>query len=243
MVVEFVGMPGSGKSTIAHAVAELLRAGGHEVSEPTWTIDRLPSGSDRRLSKLRVAATEGLSRPGRSLAGAGAVLATSQSNPVGYPSGIVNWVYLAGLYRNAARHPGITLFDQGVLQAIWSVVYGSESRRGLAVESWVALAGERLPADSLAVFVEADDETIRSRLARRTVSRSRLGAAMARSEEEAERALARGRDALDYVERVAGQLEQAGRLRIRRVDSGSGNRETQAQAVMSHLRTCQSTTL
>jgi hypothetical protein len=217
-------------------VAGLLNAGGHEVSEPTWTIDRLPSGSDRRLSKLRIAATEGLSRPGRSLAGAGAVLATSQSNPAGYPLGIVNWLYLAGLYRNAARRPGITLFDQGVLQAIWSVVYGSESRRGLAIESWVALAGERLTTDSLAVFVEADDATVRSRLARRTESKSRLGASMARSEDEAERALARGRDALDYVERVAGQLEQAGRLRITRVDSGSGNRETQARVVMSQLR-------
>jgi energy-coupling factor transporter ATP-binding protein EcfA2 len=243
MVVEFVGMPGSGKSTIAHAAAGLLRADGHEVSEPTWTIDRLPSANDRRLSKLRVAAIEGLSRPGSTLAGAGAVLATSQSNPAGYPSGIVNWTYLAGLYRNAARHPGITLFDQGVLQAIWSVVYGSESRRGLAVESWVTLARERLTAESLAVFVEADDATIRSRLARRSESRSRLGASMARSEAEAERAIARGRDALDYVERVASQLEQAGRLRITRLDSGTGNRETQARAVVSQMRPCPNTVL
>ena len=149
--------------------------------------------------------------------------------------GVVNWVYLAGLYRNAVRHPGTTLFDQGALQAIWSVVYGSESRRGLAVESWVALAGELLTADSLAVFVETDDATVRSRLARRTESKSRLGASMARSIDEAERALARGRDALDYVERVASRLEQAGRLRVARVDSGSGDRETQARAVMSQM--------
>lgn len=37
--VEFVGLPGSGKSYFSHKVAEVLRAGGYKIEEPSWVLD------------------------------------------------------------------------------------------------------------------------------------------------------------------------------------------------------------
>ena len=51
-VVEFVGIPGAGKSTLSHAVAEELRRRGQHVTEPTRDLTHR-SGTQRRiLSKL-----------------------------------------------------------------------------------------------------------------------------------------------------------------------------------------------
>lgn len=234
-IVEFFGMPGSGKSTIAHEIAGILRERGVEVSEPTRTTDRLASDGGRRLDKFRLAASEGLAQRGRALRGVRTVLASSQSRPHGYPLSLVNWFYLAGLYRQAAQRPGVTLLDQGLLQAVWSIEFGSRSPRGQSAESWAELAGELLPPGAVAVYVNVDDEILRGRLAGRTSGMSRLDAAMASSGEEFERALARGRDALDFVEQVAMHLEQAGRIRAIRADSGSGDPVSLARVLVSEL--------
>ena len=37
--VEFVGLPGSGKSYFSHKVAEMLRAEGYNIEEPSWVLD------------------------------------------------------------------------------------------------------------------------------------------------------------------------------------------------------------
>ena len=37
--IEFYGLPGSGKSTLSHIVAERLRSEGYAVEEPSYDID------------------------------------------------------------------------------------------------------------------------------------------------------------------------------------------------------------
>jgi len=229
-------MPGSGKSVIAHAVAEIFRRRGLEASEPSRTTDRLPSGIHRRLAKSGVAVREGLAQRGEALNGLRTILGSSQSGPAGYPLSVLNWFYLAGLYRAASQHSGITLLDQGLMQAVWSVEFGSDDPRGQPASDWADLAGQILLPLSVVVFVDVDDTTLTSRLARRPDGMSRLDAAMASSNDEFERALARGRDALDYVDKVAGQLTRDGRIRSVRVDSGSADPEALARAVVSELR-------
>jgi len=228
-------MPGSGKSTIAHAVAGVLRSAGHQVSEPTWTTDRLPSATGRRLNKVRVAVAEGVERRTDARGGLSAILGSSQSGPAAYALGIINWFYLAGLCRLARRYPGVTLLDQGVLQAVWSVEFGSRSPRGQPAEMWAELVGEVLPVGTVAVFVDADDLTLRDRLSRRERGMSRLDAAFASSEDEFERCLARGRDALDYVNRITSHLVEDGRIDSFRLDSGAGAPASLAGALAKGL--------
>ena len=52
-----VGLPGAGKSTLSHAVAGALRAGGEIVTEPTYRITR---GRDGRLPLLPAASESAL---------------------------------------------------------------------------------------------------------------------------------------------------------------------------------------
>ena len=50
--LEFYGLPGSGKSTLSHLLAEELRKQGKKVIEPTYESDHLYSSSKRRLVKI-----------------------------------------------------------------------------------------------------------------------------------------------------------------------------------------------
>lgn len=234
--IEFVGMPGSGKSTISHAVAGLLRDRGNEVLEPTRIVDRLPSGRARRTRKLKLAVAECVRCPGRTIESAGAILRTSQASPAGHSLSILNWVYLAGLYRQAARQPGISLFDQGILQAIWSVAAGQRSLPEQASDSWADRAAAVLVPDAVAVFVDAADPVLRSRLAGRTDGMSRLDSAIVRSESAAAEAFRSGRIALTMVAEVARRLEHEGLLRVIRLDSGTRGIPSLAGEIAASLK-------
>lgn len=229
-------MPGSGKSTISHAVAGLLRDRDDEVREPTRIVDRLPSRRARRTRKFQLAAAECVRRPGRTIEGAGAILRTSQASPAGYSLSILNWVYLAGLYRQAARQPGISLFDQGILQAIWSVAARGGSVSEQASGSWVDRAAAVLGPGAVAIFVDADDPVLRSRLAGRIDGMSRLDSAIGRSESAAEEAFRSGRTALAMVAEVTRRLEHEGLLRVIRLDSGTRGIPSLAGEIAASLK-------
>ncbi len=151
------------------------------------------------------------------------MLRTSQASPAEHSLSILNWVYLAGLYRQAARQPEISLFDQGILQAIWSVAAGQGSLPEQASDSWADRAAAVLAPDAVAVFVDAADSVLRSRLAGRTDGMSRLDSAIGRSESAAAEAFRNGRAALDIVARVASRLESDGLLRVVSVDTGTSD--------------------
>lgn len=50
--IEFYGLPGCGKSTVSHCVAEKLRAEGYKVFEPSYKIDHELNPIVRRITKL-----------------------------------------------------------------------------------------------------------------------------------------------------------------------------------------------
>lgn len=52
IVLEFYGLPGSGKSTISHLVAQELRKQGRKVIEPTYDVDHKYSVGKRKAIKL-----------------------------------------------------------------------------------------------------------------------------------------------------------------------------------------------
>lgn len=64
--IEFYGMPGSGKSTISHQVADRLRAEGVSVSEPTYDVDHRYRSIRRRIHKLSSLVKYALENPANS---------------------------------------------------------------------------------------------------------------------------------------------------------------------------------
>ena len=63
VILEFFGMPGSGKSTVSHLLAERLRGNGYTVIEPSWLIDNKKSKVKRLCKKMLLAIIYELCNP------------------------------------------------------------------------------------------------------------------------------------------------------------------------------------
>ena len=53
--VEFLGLPGSGKSYYSHKVAEKLRGEGYKIAEPSWELDHTCGKYSRAIKKMMMA--------------------------------------------------------------------------------------------------------------------------------------------------------------------------------------------
>lgn len=53
--VEFLGLPGSGKSYYSHKVAEKLRGDGYKIAEPSWELDHTCGKYSRAFKKMCMA--------------------------------------------------------------------------------------------------------------------------------------------------------------------------------------------
>lgn len=160
-IVEFVGLPGVGKSTVSRLSAAVLDKNHPRVWEPTRRVDDR-SGPHRVLSKGRHAAEHALRRPRTALSMTRNLLKTDQASTTDCVRVSFNLQYVSGVVARARATPGLALLDQGPYQGIWSV--GLRSTIG-----WDSLLNRfayflsRTAAD-LVVLVEADTDTIARRL-------------------------------------------------------------------------------
>ena len=172
LVVEFVGLPGAGKSALSHQVAVLLKADGLVVSEPTSRLNHV-SLTSRTLAKVGFGIGGAVAAPltgarwlrifrglgQRSLADTGRVA--------------LNWFFLAGLTRGLTHRSGVHLLDQGIFQGLWSAGYAARDGTvaGREIDSAVLTA---LPPRILVIVVETSPATLRRRLHERPGGDSRL---------------------------------------------------------------------
>jgi hypothetical protein len=186
-IVEFFGLPGVGKSY----VAALMRRGLSDLGIASRIADRGVSpevtGHVRVRRKLRSVATQGLAHPVRSIRALGAIGQRDASSSL---SRSVQWLVTQALFAQARRSGGVHLFQEGVLQALWSIGLRGSPERMLGLLRGDAL--DPILAD-LAVVVEAPMEVVRSRLGSRGSGHSRTER-LGQAEREAE--LARGQELL-----------------------------------------------
>ncbi|MEE8508266.1 MAG: hypothetical protein V3T07_04315 [Myxococcota bacterium] len=179
MIVEFVGLGGCGKSTVSHAVADVLRGALQPVSERSFEIAHRLAPSPRRLAKLRLALRTVLLRPRSALS---LVFEIARGGQYSWREGIAktsDLLYICGLIAQQSRRPGIHLFDQGFFGGLWSVCF--RARSSLPLERLVELGTRccgRSPAD-LVVVLEVEPATAVARLHGRSGTASRLELRMA----------------------------------------------------------------
>lgn len=225
--MEFLGLPGSGKSTVAREAVSRLRAVGvtaHETYE-SWNSGRSARLADVAGSLLQASRwrprlfVEGWRLAGPLAGGATADRARSA----------LYWLSRCGHYERARRTPGLHLIDQGVLQAYWSLVFGGhEERLGAA---WPRLEGSRAHADAV-VIVSARPQTVLARLSARPGTTSRLE----RSLGDAAAALERAETALAWVvERL--ERDQHRQLLLEVDNDPSDGAATAAASVSERLLT------
>jgi thymidylate kinase len=197
VLVEFFGLPGSGKSTMSRVVAEALRQKGCAVSELTYDIDHQRSTTRSQLLKLSHIAPYAAAHPGRAVSDMARVAATRQATMRDLAKSIFNWTFISSLAVRKRSPHGVLLLDQGVAQALWSVGFAARD------QSWLDLLDTSAPAlrPDLVIHVRADLRAIGDRLDRRQRHASRMDGrgrdhrALARAARRAGAVLARMRAA------------------------------------------------
>ena len=165
LLVTFVGLPGTGKSTLCARVATLLR----ERGIPCCVCEEAAYRKYR--NKAGWLAREVIGHPWRAARSLRAILATHQPTVLDLVKMVVNWFCLSFLIRRAARAGGVALFDEGLFQALWSIGLGARNPDWM---SSLPALDPMPPAPNLTVVVRSRLETVERRLAARPVCGSRL---------------------------------------------------------------------
>lgn len=125
ILVEFCGLPGAGKSTLAAGLAGALTGHGLLVRDGTASINPGVRSARRVPRKLRFTVTQGLTHPlvslriGAPIARAGR--AGRERGPVDLAARFVQWTVTQRLFTVAQASRGIHVFEEGVVQALWSI--------------------------------------------------------------------------------------------------------------------------
>lgn len=170
MIVEFCGVPGAGKSTVAAALVDELVARGHMATSMLGDVSPSTPRPRRVARKLGYAVWEFGAHPRSSFR---AVQLLSRSGQPGWRDvavRAVNWLVVRSAYRRARDSAVVGVIDQGLIQELCSVGF-----RGRAVDALdLGDPGpDRLAPDRI-VQVDVDVRIAGERLAGRPGRQSRV---------------------------------------------------------------------
>ena len=171
IIVEGIGLPGVGKSTLLHQAADMLRARGYPVSEESYRIGHDTGAPGRQLAKVLLAVGAVLRHPWRALSSLAWIRRSRQHSLHDFLRVTLNWFYINGLFEQQLQHPGIHCFDEGLFQACWSIGYRAGNPATLTEAPGRLFT---MPTVMLIVSVSAEMETVAQRLHHRPESHSRL---------------------------------------------------------------------
>jgi thymidylate kinase len=189
VLVEFFGLPGSGKSTLSRLVADRLRTRGLCVEEVTYELGHQRRELARLFAKLSILSRFLAARPRHALTASVRVAGTRQETWSDLGKSLFNWLFIASLAAQKRSPVRITMLDQGIAQALWSVDFAARQQTGLNL-LLVEVQRTALVPD-LIIHVRTDLRVLGDRLAARTSRFSRLDA-LARDRPALRRAEARG---------------------------------------------------
>ena len=169
--VEFLGLPGSGKSALSCRLGRFLSERGFAVDETSFHLSHGPRRMVRVVRKSIHVCAEILRHPVYAAGVIATVGATGQPGHWIFLKMSFNWLLVSSLLRAPRHGATIALHDQGLFQALWSIGLGSGAG---AIETTCARLGGAMPVASLVVLVEADRRAIRARLESRPENDSRL---------------------------------------------------------------------
>jgi hypothetical protein len=169
-VVEFCGLPGAGKSTIARALVASLRLQGVPTTEVMAPIGPTAPLATRVRRKSLVIARGVTSRGGLGIT-TNVAFRSGQSDVRDRIARPANLLVVRDAVRRARERAGVHVLDQGPVQEWWSAALRADDARVLA---WAA--SDPAPRSDLVVRVDGPIDALAERLARRTGRQSRLEA-------------------------------------------------------------------
>ena len=171
-LIEFAGLPGSGKTTIVNRLASDLLSEGATVYTRYKMMADDKSALVRHLLRARYVLRGLMTRPGLFLRALSLIRQDGQASLFSLAKVCWNFWCVLGWYLWLARHAqgGVVLVDQGIIQAIWSVRFAA-SRKGAHWRAFIT----SLPFDiDAVVVVSCDLVVVQERLSGRVGGYSRL---------------------------------------------------------------------
>jgi len=167
LVVEFLGLPGAGKTSVARALAA-------EMPGVSLATDGLDAGTPtvaRTRHKALAVASEVLVRSLASVAAARCVASSGQDGPTAVLRRTTAWLVAQRLVARARRRDVIAVLDEGSLQAIWSTGLVGDHR--LLLDAWTSRP-DRWRRPDLVVVLRLEADHAAERLASRGDPHSRV---------------------------------------------------------------------
>lgn len=209
LVVEFCGLPGAGKSTMARALVERLRRSGVPAVDVMAPLGP-EAGREARLARKAAAVGRSALDPDAWRIAAAVGLRSGQADARDRIARPLNLLVVRAAAARAARRRGVHVLDQGPLQEWWSAALRADADRVLAR----AAADGPAHADLL-VRVDTPVDVLVARLAGRAGAQSRLEG-LDPDEQRAE--LVRGEGLLDALCSASVHSSGSRRPRYVRVD-------------------------
>lgn len=161
IIVEFVGLPGVGKTTLSQTVAEECRTDDLRIIEP---IRKRESYSNKRriASKAGLVCRDVLLHPQTTTVMAQTIFKTDQQSLSDLVRVAFNLYYVSAVVSKYRQSNGVCLLDQGPYQGIWSVGLHSPMEWSRILDRFDYQSKRIVP--DLVIFVEANIDTIIDRL-------------------------------------------------------------------------------
>lgn len=159
MLIEFMGLPGAGKSTIAHGVCAKLREFGHH---PAWGPDAFMHTRPAllRAHKLARIAAYGVFHPVHAAGAAKRSWSFPQPSRSTAMRLMGNWLYVNAVCSVRPHPDDLVVLDQGLGQGLYSLALQSD-------DNWMSAVRKVLtggPYPDVVVSVEAPGPIVRERL-------------------------------------------------------------------------------
>lgn len=168
--VELAGIPGSGKSRLARALAAELHGRGLPATQPQRRLYSSVSPSLRLSRKALACLSAGAAAPAHTARLARWLAHSGQSGPADVAGRLVQLLVAEAVARQAARRPGVTIVDEGIVQALWSVALRGDVSTVLPAFDATAAA----PSADLLVVLRVPAEVALARLSARHSLHSRI---------------------------------------------------------------------
>ncbi len=168
--VEFLAIPGAGKSAVSSRVVLILGERGFAVDDLSYRLAAEHRRWIRFLRKSVHLVKEVALHPSATIRAIRAIAAIRHPSLRVLGKMIFNWLLVSALARRG-QSPGIHLYDQGIFQSFWSI--GLEGGPDAVGEAAARLWGS-VPSPDLVVVIEADLPAIFHRLNLRNERKSRV---------------------------------------------------------------------
>ena len=170
LLIEFYGLPGSGKSTLADKVGNELGRRGFTIRDEAYSMGNRMGVYKRILSKILYVLPFLLFHPLQAIRLyriSGSIAAANK----GIHKQLFNMYLVLSLSRQRRKDSVIRILDQGIVQAIVSMLYNSEEN-GFK-EAAEALTGY-IDRDTVLVYIKAEPESALARMDKRGKHGSRI---------------------------------------------------------------------